>query len=499
VVRAAIARVGVALSAGLVAGSTVGAVEALWVLQSMTPSEYQALGYAVLSYGMLGGGIGLALGIVLAPLSALGAARRWTTVAVLVAGGMGGWLLQALLRAGPYAGRDVPPQVQVATLAALAALALLTSWIGTNLLLKTPLRVVPGLRGTVALWGGGLSLAGLFSAMPAPGAGTEAVPRRSQGADLARHPDVLLVIVDGLRSDAPSPALDRLAADGLRFDQVVAASSRCRTAVASLYSALDPASHTCLAPGASLPPEARTLAEVFQEAGYTTAGFPATAALSGAWGLAQGFDVYPYVAPAPLGARESTLRLTLYRALRRGWERLQPERRVEEEQVPAAAQVEEARRFWGATQGARNLVVLHLAEPAEPWFRWPGDGTRLDAHAGDAEAVRARYLEEVGEVDRRLGELLDGLRADGRYADMLIAVTADHGVELGEHGASGAGTTLYDEQLRVPLVLKLPRGERAGTRVGWQVRQIDVAPTLVELAGLVPDEIGRASCRERVS
>lgn len=472
-------RLGTTLSAGLIAGSLVGAAEALWVLQSMMPSEYGALGYAAVLYGVIGGAIGLVVGVLLLPLP-LTVARRWTLTFAVVVGTFGGWILDALVDTYSFEDQGVPGDVRLALAAGLVAFGLFATWMGTNLLTKTPLRVIPSLRGTLTLWLGGLALACLFSAMPAPGATGTLTPRHPQGAP---RPDVLLVVLGSLRADAATPALDALAADGVRFDQHVSASAWSRTAVASLFTGLDPSSHGCLRRSATLSPDARTLAEVLQDAGYATGGFPATADLSAAWGLGQGFDWYPYAPAFPLFATESVASLSLYAPLRRAWEAVVPTRTVAEVHPPADAQFASATAFLDANSGARTFSFVHLADPGEPWFL---DGTRVD-RTGPPDVIRARYAAEVADADAALGAFLDRLRAAGRYDGMLIVVTADHGLELGEHGAHGDGGTLYDEQIHVPLVIKLPGNARAGTRVGWQVRQIDVAPTIAEVVGVGAD------------
>ena len=86
------------------------------------------------------------------------------------------------------------------------------------------------------------------------------------------------------------------------------------------------------------------------------------------------------------------------------------------------------------------------------------------------------------------GLLLQWLKDSGQYDDTLIIVTADHGEEFLEHGGWWHGTTLYQEQIHVPLIVKLPDQEYAGTRVPWVVRHIDVAPTIADVGSVEPSE-----------
>jgi arylsulfatase A-like enzyme len=93
-------------------------------------------------------------------------------------------------------------------------------------------------------------------------------------------------------------------------------------------------------------------------------------------------------------------------------------------------------------------------------------------------------------LDEHLGELFGWLKAEGLYDDALIVLTADHGEEFQEHGGWWHGQTLFQEQIAVPLIAKYPAGARAGTVVADLARSLDVAPTILDAAGLpVPDSM----------
>ena len=95
------------------------------------------------------------------------------------------------------------------------------------------------------------------------------------------------------------------------------------------------------------------------------------------------------------------------------------------------------------------------------------------------------YDAELRSADAAFGALLEGLKERGLYDESLIILTSDHGEEFGEHGITGWHShTLYDEQLLVPLIVKLPDSRRAGTRVDSQVRGIDIAPSILAAVGI---------------
>ena len=97
--------------------------------------------------------------------------------------------------------------------------------------------------------------------------------------------------------------------------------------------------------------------------------------------------------------------------------------------------------------------------------------------------MRKAYQQEITWMDNEIGKFLDWIKSEGLYDDTVIVVTADHGEEFLEHGGWWHGTTLYEEQIHVPLIVKLADGRWGGTRVPWQVRQMDTAATLAALAG----------------
>jgi arylsulfatase A-like enzyme len=117
----------------------------------------------------------------------------------------------------------------------------------------------------------------------------------------------------------------------------------------------------------------------------------------------------------------------------------------------------------------------------------------MTAAEGQAQRARllGRYDEAVRYVDDRLGAFFDGLQADGRLDSSLLVVTADHGESFGhDYGAHG-GPELYEDIVRIPLLVRLP-GQRNAQRVAVPAEQADLLPTLSELAGLprLPDDFG---------
>lgn len=492
-----------ALSGGLVGGSLVGVGEALYLLSTSTPTEFQALAYAAVLYGLAGGTLGGALGLGLA--AAWGwlrtsTARAWSLAAFGTLCAMGVPVVRYVLHRVRFQELGVPDPTTAQVVVAFVLPSVIGVWLSTIFLTKTPLRVLPGVKGTLAGWGGLVGLAVVFSLAPPPGAAGGPVPRRPQ-LGLAERPNVLLVQVDALRADAlglygngpaASPRIDALAREAVVFDQYVVSAPWTRPSTASLFSGEWAAAHGCEARDASLSAAVDTVAEVLQAHGYATGGFPNNPNISAARGFAQGFDWYPFAPRYPFAARESTYALSLYTALRKARARRDPHREVHDYYTPAEELLPEVLGWIHAQGGDRWFAFVHLMDPHDPWFAHPYDGTalgRADSPAPDParrDTLRARYQGEVRHVDEALGGFFGALAQRGDLDRTVVILTADHGEEFFDHGGWWHGATLYDELVRVPLLIRLPGGERGGTRVPWQVRQVDLAPTLAQLTRVAP-------------
>ena len=141
------------------------------------------------------------------------------------------------------------------------------------------------------------------------------------------------------------------------------------------------------------------------------------------------------------------------------------------------------------------MFVAYM-DPHDPYYEHPynGVGYSRAAHVkpepGEADELRKLYDGEISYWDEHFGALVDDLKRRGLYDELTIVVTADHGEEFMEHGGFWHGTTLYDEQLHVPLFVKLPGGERGGSVIAHWVESVDIMPTLLAMQQLpVPESV----------
>ncbi len=297
-------------------------------------------------------------------------------------------------------------------------------------------------------------------------------------------PNLVLVVVDTLRADHlgawghvrdTSPHLDALAREGVRFERAYATAPWTKPSVASILTGLAPSAHGVERMAARLPDEGDTLAEMLGRAGYARGATVSHTLITGLYNFAQGFELFV--------AKDA-----------RGHDHVSSPSVTES----ALAMVDRLR-----AQDRPFFLFVHYFDPHYAYKRHPEYGftperagrlsggeslaamRRLDPplNAAETRFLRDAYDEEIRFTDAAIGALLDGLAQRGLDEDTVVAVTADHGEEFYEHAWLGHARTLYEEVLHVPLVLRLARGEAAGTVVGEPVSLVDLAPTLIDALG----------------
>ena len=304
------------------------------------------------------------------------------------------------------------------------------------------------------------------------------------------RPNLLVVVVDTLRADrlgayghtrSSSPSIDRLAADAALFERAYSAAPWTKPAVASLLTGLHPRSHTAYRMINRLPESVDTLAEILAANRYATAAVVSHVLIGALQRFDQGFE----------GFHEDEAR---------------GHRHVSTEGVTKRAL--ELLETLGDDPRPFFLLV-HYFDPHFDYMPHPEYGFAasqagrlragqtlkrakdLDPPATDEEVafLQDLYDEEVRLTDDGIGRLLDWLRQRGLYDETLIAVTADHGEEFFDHGCLGHTRTLYDELVRVPLVVREPGRGGGAKRVAAPVSLVSLTPTLLELLGV--DAAGR--------
>ncbi len=303
--------------------------------------------------------------------------------------------------------------------------------------------------------------------------------------------NVVFVVLDAARAmqfgaygypRPTTPEVDRIAAEGIVFEQAMTPAVHTQGAMASVWTSQQPdRHHSEVSFSARLPKDRLTLAEVLSARGVSTAGFVANAVAGASFGFERGFGLM----------RE------IYKDLGSG----------------AAGFVEVVPPWIEANRERRFFLYLHFREPHFPYdppppfdTRFGPDGpipkaSRSDAAfftdlnqgrrkpaAGEIEHLVRLYDGNLAYADEQLGRLRQALAAAGVWDRTVVIVTADHGEALFEHGWIGHNVQLYEESVRVPLIVRLPKGAGpAGLRVSGLADLLDIAPTVADVFGALGD------------
>jgi arylsulfatase A-like enzyme len=321
-------------------------------------------------------------------------------------------------------------------------------------------------------------------------------------------PNVLLVSIDTLRPDHlgcygyqrdTSPVLDRLAEQGVRFSTVASASSWTLPAHASLVTGLYPATHGAWKMANPISPEVLTLAQLLRRSGMTTCGVVSFHLLSSSYGFGRGFGAYYELhKDAGGGLREVRAEEVANRAIHWiGGNREKPfflflhffDPHWDYDPPPPYDRIYNP-GYRGEITGAYGSLLEYIKyRPEKPGKGGgaanrgvePGVEREVAIDQEDLEQVLALYDGEIRYTDHHLGRVIDALRLFGLLEKTLVVVTGDHGEEFMEHGSlEGHAWTMYEEVIRVPLIMRFPDGLGGGRVVDHQVRNIDIMPTILD-------------------
>lgn len=304
-----------------------------------------------------------------------------------------------------------------------------------------------------------------------------------------RQTNVVLISIDTLRADHVSclgydrettPSLDGLASYSVVFENAITPAPWTLPAHASLFTGLLPSQHGVQNFHQTLSAEAVTLAELLRADSFHTEGVASFEYLFPNYGLVQGFDDYFYRYP-----------------------------------LSADKIVDRAIHSLDAHHGKRFFLFLHFFDPHDPYnppapydeMFAPGEekeqvgnqhknpikafvGTRRQPTATDIESIIGLYDGEIRFVDDQLSRLFDRIKELGIWDNTIVVVASDHGEEFYEHGSFGHGFKLFEEQIRVPLIVKLPNSRLAGFRISDQVSLVDVFPTVLDELGIRAENRG---------
>ena len=310
------------------------------------------------------------------------------------------------------------------------------------------------------------------------------------------HPTVIFYLIDTLRADhlgcygrdpSPSPEIDRFARDAVLFEDVSAQSGWTKPATASIMSSQWPWRHKVQDFADQVPATLPWLPQILKAGGYRTAAVVTNNLAGPDFGFARGYDSFQMLAK---GTSEEAHRQALQ------WLEKRPAGQpffLYVHTIDPHSPYMHSARYAGKTRAE--------AEPLDTEPRRLSDQAAINRLRGESDRdlqprvnqLLVDYDHEISNNDHNFGLLMAWLKQHHLYDSSLIVVVSDHGEEFLEHGHVGHLSTLYQELLHVPLLIKFPGQLQGGQRVAQTWQQIDIAPSILRACGLAqpPEFQGR--------
>ena len=358
---------------------------------------------------------------------------------------------------------------------------------------------------------GGNRIAAVAVVLIAAGTGADAYfnQKATHGAWAKQGtPNVLLIVADTLRWDhvsaykyprSTTPNLDQLAREGALYEQAFSTSPWTTPSHASMFTGYYPSRNGVDGRNIFLNPESTTLAGLLTHRGYQTAGFINNVYIRRQTGIGSGFQQYEEF----WGRNEGSSLPQLLELLNNRW---RPRNDTGAHETRIAVD-----RWLKDDWSARNpfFLFVHFMEPHAPYgipethlpqFLPAGVGIEQARNVNqdpeeyicgkhpmtskDFEILNALYDSDIHYLDQEIGAMLDSFRKRGLLDNTLLIFVADHGEHFGDHGLMSHELSIYDELIRVPLILRHPATITAGTRVANIVQTVDLFPSILNFLSL---------------
>jgi arylsulfatase A-like enzyme len=293
-------------------------------------------------------------------------------------------------------------------------------------------------------------------------------------------PNVILISLDTLRPDhlgcygygkETSPNLDRLAQQGVVFQKTWTQAPWTLPSHMSLFTSLPPSRHRVDSLNRVLPDETVTLPQVMQQHGYQTTAIVNNAQMRAHWGFNRGFDVWrEYEVDTPAGNCENITREAI------DWLAEQDD----DEPFLLFLHYYDPHDAYAAPAAFRNRFGSSLSGETARAMVWEAryPDQPLPSQKAKGELIGA-YDAEISWLDHELGKLFDALPPN-----TMVVIFSDHGEAFEEHGWTLHGATLFEEETRVALLMRLPGNKHAGRVVDAPAALMDVAPTILRQCGI---------------
>jgi arylsulfatase A-like enzyme/tetratricopeptide (TPR) repeat protein len=282
-------------------------------------------------------------------------------------------------------------------------------------------------------------------------------------------PNVILMTLDTTRADhlacygypdVKTPHLDSLAFRGALFEQAATNSPLTLPAHCSILTGMYPTYHGVRINGnTALNEEQTTIAEILSAQGYQCGAFIGAFVLDGRWGLKQGFQHY-----------DDKFDLKKYKHIDLG-----------AVQRPGDEVMDAALDWLEEQKDSPFFAWIHLYDPHTPYE--PPEPYLSEYRS---RGLSGLYDGEIAFMDEQIGRCVDWLEKNRLDKSTILVLVGDHGEGLGSHGEGTHGYFIYDYAIHVPLIIVTPLDRLRGVRVSSQVRIIDIFPTILEIASIIP-------------
>lgn len=317
-------------------------------------------------------------------------------------------------------------------------------------------------------------------------------PRLEPKEEAPERFNVLLIGADTLRADRVSalgyerpttPNLKSLGAEGVRFLNVRCQAPWTLPSFSSILSSLYPSAHSAGRGGhdewTPMDPTCLTLAEVLSANGYETAGIVANGLISPTYNLDQGFESYQSSWVMESGARDQATVLSFVEEHTKTpwflfWHIMDPH-------LPYLTRDDFRSKFTDSKYKGRFRHGVPFEDldprPGRRWYAYEGPPPMPKLTDQESRFISDYYDAEVAEVDAFVGRVIEALKKSGQWDRTIVAFVSDHGEGLGDHNHYHHGYTLFDDQVRIPMLLRVPGME--SQTITQPVASIDLAPTIL--------------------
>ena len=338
---------------------------------------------------------------------------------------------------------------------------------------------------------------GLYHTKLSPPAG--AITVEESEFSIEDKPNIILIISDALRSDHlgcygysrnTSPNIDRIAREGIIFNRAYAQSNWTLPSTGTLFTSLYPISHNILSKKKSVPKESKTLIENLKVAGYRTAGFSKSPFFWGNFGFRRGFDHF-YLGQSNFICKSwpSVISNILKRLFMPTDENLT-------RQALSWIKSNKSHKFFVYFHYMATHVPYRIPKAYEKIYVKEDIPDRIYSPFHSVEITPAqkrnlidRYDGTIRFIDDQIGKLVDLLQSLDLKEDTLLIIAADHGEAFGEHGDWEHGHTLYQETIKIPLIIWYPKIRYNQIVSNELAGLIDIKPTILNIVGIKQSEI----------